>query len=402
MRVLLVNDYATPMGGAELSVGRLRDTLRARGHDVRLLASNATTLPEAVDADYTAFGTMHPRGRVLTETANPSAARQLRRALAGFRPDVVHVRMFLSQLSPLLLPLLRSVPSVYHAVFYKAICPVGTRMLPDGRVCEETAGRACLRHRCVTPQSWVAAMAQLALWRRWRSAFDVVVAPTRTMRRRLGDAGIGPVRLIPNGVAARPARPALSGPPTVAFAGRLVAEKGPDLLVRAFAEAGVPDARLVIAGQGPLRDHVAALARAHGVADQLELPGHLPRPDLEQRFDAAWVQAVPGRWEEPFGNVTLEGMVRGTAMVVTDVGGPGEVIDHGRTGLVVPPGDVGALAAALRGLLTDAALADHLGRAARATALEEYSDDRLADRCEALYAGLVSAYRAAPDAAAAP
>src|SRR3954471_4377221 len=103
MKILLVHDYAMPVGGAEIRTLALRSALRRRGHDARLLASSAGLKPGQSQADYLCFGTLS-RYRTLVQTLNPSAAWRLRRVLAEFRPDVVHVRMFLTQLSPLILP----------------------------------------------------------------------------------------------------------------------------------------------------------------------------------------------------------------------------------------------------------------------------------------------------------
>src|ERR1700679_3026124 len=112
MRILLVSDYATPTGGAELMVLMLRDALRLRGHDARLLASSARPLGIPSQADYECFG-MTSRLRGLTQVANPSAYLSLHRILQNFKPDIVHVRLFLSQLSPLILPLLENVPAIF-------------------------------------------------------------------------------------------------------------------------------------------------------------------------------------------------------------------------------------------------------------------------------------------------
>src|SRR6185503_12644278 len=103
MRILLASDYATPTGGAELMILALRDALRRRGHDARLFASSARPLGMSSEADYECFG-ISSRLRGLSQVANPSAFLSLNRVLRDFRPDVVHVRLFLSQLSPLILP----------------------------------------------------------------------------------------------------------------------------------------------------------------------------------------------------------------------------------------------------------------------------------------------------------
>lgn len=420
MRVLLVHDYGTPTGGAELQVLALRRGLRARGHEVRLFASRASLTTgqagAAFEADAGCFGTTVGRLQAVSRTANPSAVWGLRRELRAFRPDVVHVRMYREQLSPLILSALSRVPVLYHAATYEAICPVGTKLLPDGSACRDPAGRACLRHRCLTPQSWVLAMGQRGLARRWDASIDAVAALSHAARRRLEAGGLdAEIEVLPNGVPGRPARPPLTGPPLVAFAGRLVVPKGVDVLLRAFAAAvgaagpaagpadpglagarpdrGLADARLLVAGHGPEAGRLAALAQRLGLTGRVELTGHLDRAEVERRFDAAWVQAVPGRWEEPFGNVVTEAMVRGTAVVASAVGGPAEVVRDGVTGTLVPPGDVPALAAALRRVLGDRDLAERWGAAGREVALKEYTEDLALDRIERRYRALVAGDR---------
>lgn len=386
MKILLLHDYGTPTGGAELQMLALRRGLRERGHDARLLSSRAQLAPGPNVADYTCFGST-TRLQVLSQTVNPSAYRQLRRALRAFRPDVVHVRMFLWQLSPLILPLLRDVPSIYQVVVFKPICPIGSKLLPDGSPCRYPAGAVCLHTGCMTPQTWAVMMLQRRLWLRWRGVFDRVVTISYAMRERLQAEGIAPVEVIYNGVPERPMRPPLSDPPTIAFAGRLVREKGIDVLLDATARLApeVPDLRVLIAGAGPERERLAAQIERRGLARRVTLLGHLSRAELESRFDAAWVQAIPSRWEEPFGNVATEAMMRGTAVVASAFGGLAESVADGVTGLLVPPGDVESLTTALRAVLRDRELAERMGRAGRERALTLFSEARCVDHFEQLY-----------------
>jgi glycosyltransferase involved in cell wall biosynthesis len=113
--------------------------------------------------------------------------------------------------------------------------------------------------------------------------------------------------------------------------------------------------------------------------------GHRPRDELETLLARAWVQAVPSRWEEPFGLVVAEAMMRGTAVVATDSGGPRELVREGSTGFRVPPGDAVALGRALLRVLRDRDLAERLGAEGRAVALTELTEDRAVDRFVALY-----------------
>jgi len=386
MRILLVNDYGTPTGGAETQMLALREELRRRGHEARLFASSAH--PPGVEslADDECFGTTS-RFRTLLQTANPWAAWGVRRVLADFRPDVVHVRLFLTQLSPLILPVLKGVPSVYHVVWYRPICPLGTKMLPDGRACHVPAGLVCYRQGCLPLRDWVPLMLQMKMWRRWCYHFDLIVANSEAVRRRLIAEGIEPAEVIPNGVPIRPARPPFSPPPTAAFAGRLVPEKGVDVLLRAFAEvvAEIPEARLLLAGAGPERERLEQLIVDLRLSSQVAMLGQLPPGELERRFGSAWVQIVPSRWEEPFGVVATEAMMRGTAVIASSTGGLTEIVQHGQTGLLVPPGDPDALAAALLELFRVRESAERMGQAGREVALAHFSAPTTADRFLQLY-----------------
>ena len=300
MKVLIVHDYAAPQGGAEVLTLALRDGLRRRGHDARIFASRAGGVGRPA-VDFDCFGTTS-RWRTLLQTANPAAMSALARVLSDFRPAVVHVRMFLTQLSPLILPVLRGVPSLYRAVWYRAVCPLGTKLFPDGSVCRSPWGRVCLAGGCLPARDWVPLMAQMQLWRHWRSAFDAVVANSGAVRVRLLEDGFTDVETIPNGVPQRPLRPALGGPPVVAFAGRLVPEKGPHVLLEAFARFAeeLPEARLVVAGEGPFAGALERRVAELGLGGRVDLTGRLARDELERRLgERPGSRQLAGLWQGP-------------------------------------------------------------------------------------------------------
>ncbi|HWO41241.1 MAG TPA: glycosyltransferase family 4 protein [Candidatus Eisenbacteria bacterium] len=386
MRILLINDYASLVGGAERGILSLRDGLRSRGHDARLFASSALRSPGAGFADYECLGTTS-MFRTLLQTANPFALLQLRRILAEFQPDLVHVKIFLTQLSPLILPPLRNIASLFHVVWYRPICPTGTKTLPNGSACRVNAGRACYRNRCLALHDWLPLMLQMKLWKQWRGAFDLVVANSEWIKQTLEANGFGSVEVVWNGVPVRAARPPLAFPPTAAFGGRLVREKGVDLLLHAFAKITdrVPQAKLIIAGDGPERATLQALARRLGLDSRVSWLGHLTQHEMEQRFSQAWVQVVPSLWAEPFGIVAAEAMMRGTAVIASNSGGLAEIVRDGETGFLVPPGDIEALAGRLTQILQDRALTQRLGDAGRKTALRDFNESRYVDNFLRLY-----------------
>lgn len=389
MKILLVNDAATPGGGAELLTIALRDELRLRGHDARLFASSAPYGGGASHADYTCAGSIGAL-RTARRVANMSAYRRLRPVLREFRPDVVHVRMFLTQLSPLILPLLQDVPALYHATWYETICPTGLKLLPDGSACIDPAGKACLRNGCLSRRAWPGLMWQLALVRRWRGVFDRIIANSEALARELTAGGLSPVEVIHNGVPVQAERAPLRSPPTISFAGRLSREKGADVLLQAFSKVrlAVPDARLLIAGDGNGRADLLRLVDQLTLRPAVTMLGHLSRAELERELSCAWVHAVPSRPPETFGLAAAEAMMRGTAVVASDVGGLPEVVQHDRTGVLVVHGDPDALAAALQRVLTDRSLAEQMGAAGRRRALAHFSQPAFVDKCVEVYAGL--------------
>jgi glycosyltransferase involved in cell wall biosynthesis len=219
-------------------------------------------------------------------------------------------------------------------------------------------------------------MLQRQLWRARLGTFDRYIACGEAVRERLTEAGFEGVRVIWNGVPVRPARAPLSGPPTAVFAGRMVPEKGVQVLVDAFARVvhERPDARLILAGDGPERTSIEERIAQHRLSDHIECTGWLHGAALDTVLERAWLQVVPSLWVEPFGLTVAEAMMRGTAVVASARGGPAELLRDGVTGILVEPGSPDALAGALLSLLGNRELAEGMGRNGRLFALERLTE----------------------------
>ena len=147
----------------------------------------------------------------------------------------------------------------------------------------------------------------------------------------------------------------------------------------------VPDARLILAGEGPELPALQERIRRLGLERNVLMTGHLPYEEIGRVFAGAWVQVVPSRWPEPFGMVAPEAMMRGVAVVASDLGGLREIVRDGRTGYLVPPGDAARLAASLLELLQNRELADRMGRDARDVAVATFGIEAHVDRFLELY-----------------
>lgn len=394
MKILLVSDYGYLAGGAEVMTANLQGELMRRGHDVRLFSTDITGKQQRNFADETCFGT-ESGFRTLLQTANPWAYRSLSMVLKEFCPDVVHVRLFLTQLSPLICPLLEHFPSIYHVSWYRPICPKGTKVLPDDRCCESHPGLACLKSGCLPLRDWAPLMIQMRMFKAWRHHFDLVVANSRAVKARLEAENISPIEVVHNGVP-RQSPPLRSlGVPTVAFAGRLVREKGAHVVIEAFEQVTrqLPAARLLIAGDGPERAALTDSIRARGLHDNVGFLGYLNHDTLAESLNAAWVQAVPSTWPEPFGMAAIEAMMRGVPVVASAHGGLPEIVDHGTTGLLVPPGNSNQLAQALLQILKHRETAESMGAASYARAVDTFSIEACCDRFVSYYESLTQRRR---------
>lgn len=216
-----------------------------------------------------------------------------------------------------------------------------------------------------------------ALRDRGRDAACVVACNT-DVARTLRTTGVE-THLIPHGVDLTHFRPTPvpAGPPTRLLAvGRLVPKKGFDVLLDAVTALQTPW-HLTLVGDGPERERLEALARARGMAERVRFAGSCTHADLPQLYAESQVVVVPSV-EDATGdrdglpNVVLEAMASGRAVVASDIGATASAIVSGRTGLLVPPGEVSALTRALERLVRQPALGVDLGRHARRRVEESY------------------------------
>ncbi len=168
--------------------------------------------------------------------------------------------------------------------------------------------------------------------------------------------------------------------------GRLVPVKGFQVLMKALPliVSAVPSARLLLVGEGPLREDLLAEARALGVGDRLELAG--AQSDPAPFLAAADLVVVPSI-NEGMGRVLVEAMALGRPVVATRIGGIPAVVADGESGLLVPPDDPPALARAVGELLQDPGLRQRMGEAGRRRA-DEFSLRVMESRLLALYRDL--------------
>ncbi len=339
MRIALACPYAWDApGGVQTHVRQLAGRLRARGHDVLVVAPSSTR-PKESFVRSVGRPIRIPYNQSVAPVAPTLGARsRVRAALRGFRPDVVHAH------EPL-------IPGVGMFAVRATDRPVvGTFHAFAERSPLFSAAGPILR----------------PLWRRLDARIAVSRAAAAFVRQRVGRDEI---RVIPNGVEVKPfadAEPArLPEGRRVLFVNRLDRRKGFPVMVEAFGRLAAtrPDAILVVIGDGRDRDAVRSLPpRLRG---RVLLLGTVPHDVLPGYHAACDVFCAPATGRESFGIVLVEAMAAGLPVVASDIAGYREVVRDGMEGILVPPGDPAGLAAALDRILSDADLAAALAAGGR-------------------------------------
>jgi rhamnosyl/mannosyltransferase len=172
--------------------------------------------------------------------------------------------------------------------------------------------------------------------------------------------------------------------PTLLFVGQHRYYKGVDTLIQALPHIS---ARLLIGGDGPMREHWAGLVETLGVSARVRFLGRVSDADLPRLYAAADRFVLPANARaEAFGKVLLEAMASGLACITTEVGtGTSFVVQHEKTGLVVPPQDPDALAQAINRLLDNPQLRRQMGAAGRARVQSEFLPETMLARVQSIY-----------------
>ena len=385
MRVLLVGNHWTEgPGGAETMLVLTADLLRAAGHEVVPFAvAEERTLPTPVRDRLPAAAGSGARtrfGEAWAGAWSPQAYRALARVVEEVRPDVAHVHHVFERLTSSVLDALRrcGVPTVMTLHDYKPVCP-DYRLYTEGAPCTRClSGRyvEVVRRRCLEGSRWrsvaAAAEAYAARARGLYQRVDRFLAPSAFLRDRVVEGGLpgDRIQVLPNPVVAAP-EPRRDGaePRAVVYASRLVAEKGVDPLLDAAAllPAGV---RVRLIGSGRLERQVRARVAAESLP--VDVLGPLPPAQVAAHLRAAAAAVLPALWWENCPMAVLEAAAQGVPVVASAVGGIPELVEHDTTGLLVPPGDVAALAGALTRLVERPDDAARMGRAAWARARQRH------------------------------
>jgi glycosyltransferase involved in cell wall biosynthesis len=391
MRILQAHSRHATRGGADHVIDRERDLLVAAGHDVEQ------------------YFTEPASGAGLRQAAaavwNVRAAREVRERIRAWRPDVLHVHTPFPTLSPAVFwaAHAENVATVSTVHSYRYSCIAAT-LRRDGHICEDciesTLKLPGVRHRCY--KNSVAASgvmtASLGL-HRGIGTFDKRVGCFLTMtdfaRNLLVRDGIPEdhIRVKPNCMDDPGEQvPFDDRDPVVLFVGRLVPEKGITALLAAWRATTTRGCRLVVVGDGPLRDEVESAAATD---PSIDFRGWVSEEAVMQAQRSARLTVVPSEWYEagpPL--VMLQALASGTPLVTCDLENVAATAVGSGAALPFRTGDAASLAETLSRALADPSAGAAMGRAGRGLYLRDHTPEVTLEILESTYRSVTRAIAA--------
>jgi glycosyltransferase involved in cell wall biosynthesis len=368
-------------GGVGAYLLQLYPALAEAGHRIIAIHADRAAARSAVPGACQTFY-VEDFGQFAPGADGQARAARVLQVLDAVEPDVVHVHWNNNfALDAAMRARFGAVKTLHDYDF----CPSGNKYHhASGQVCRHATGRLCLPRmgykRCLlSKRPWVLLehYRRCVAANRHNAGYRKLLVASHYVKQQAMASGYpaDQLEVLPYFTDLPELSRADQRQPTVLFVGRVVAEKGLDELLRAFALVRSPS-RLVVVGDGrgvaPARD----LARRLDLGERVEFAGWVRGAQLARYYREAAVLAVPSRWPEPFGIVGIEAMSYGLPVVAFRVGGIPEWLEDGVTGFLCPPGDVTALARRLEYLLQNPAVSRVLGRNGRQKVEREFGKDR--------------------------
>lgn len=393
MRVLVVSNYYPPhhLGGQELEAEEIVAGVRARGHHAEVLTSRHGSGPTSADRVHRLLWPemdLRPRWPALhfftaRRRRRAESVRLTRETVERVRPDAALVQGMwnIPRDVPRVLEEELGARVVYRFADYWPALP--SQHEHYWRAPGRGIGRLLKPPLAAIALRLIESPAPLRI----PAAVCVSHATLRELQHRgvsLPDARVLWTGLDPGPFAQAGERREDADAVRLLYAGRVAPEKGLDVALEAIAALGVVGerVRLTIAGPGSDAD-VGALRRLSarlGIDALVRFEAPRARDAMPDLYAAHDVFLHPARWPEPLARALMEAMASGMAVVASAVGGTPEIVEDGRSGVLVPPGNAGALAGALERVVDDATLRRDLGAAGRARVLRHFRLEPFLDR----------------------
>ena len=351
MRVLLVNKFYYQRGGDCTAVLSTEKLLKSKGHDVAVFSMQ---YPDNMHTDWEKYfpkevnfsfsGLLKKVSAAIRIFHSQDVARNFKKLIADFKPDVIHLHNIHSYISPLVAKIAndKGIRVVWTLHDYKLICPVYT-CLRDGNICEDCFHNKTnvIKHKCMKNSNMASIIAYMeaCYWNRKKltGITNAFISPSAFLKSKMTEAGYSPeqIEVLPNFMPQH-TTPATEKEDYYCYVGRLSAEKGIDTLLEA---AGQLPYTLKIIGGGPLLE----IYRKKYQLNNVEFTGQMTPEELYPIVQKSRFLVIPSVWYENNPFSAIEALCMGTPVLGARIGGIPELIEEDKNGYLFTPGDVSGL-----------------------------------------------------------
>lgn len=374
MKILMVNKFLYPNGGSETYIFKLGGQLEKKGHEVqyfgmehegRIVGNHAESYTSNMDFHTGKLQKLLYPFRIIY---SKEARKKIRLVLEDFQPDVVHLNNINFQITPSVIYEIRDyekkrgkkLPIIFTAHDYQWVCPNHMMRIPaSGKICfacKDGSFKQCAKNRCIH-NSLIKSLlgtveAEYYARRKTYGMVDTIICPSRFMKEQLDTnpllaektvmlRNFIPVSYLPKAKKGKGKETDSKAAGYVLFFGRFSEEKGVKTLLEACK--ALPDIPFVFAGTGPLEAKV-------NQAENVENRGFVTGKALQELIAGARFSVYPSEWYENCPFSVMESQMYGTPVLVSDLGGSGELVRAGFTGELFRGGDAEELTGHIREL----------------------------------------------------
>lgn len=352
MKILLINDYGYRVGGAETYLLNLKKELQKRGHIVKILTSDSGN--RKLFSDYTFKGiNQNSIFRAFPYMWNFDSQKILKKILAEFKPDIVHLQFVFYHSSPSILFALKDIPTAYTAHAHELIGPMGVIRNKNCKHPEEESCIYCLGFVKYFPEK-----IKMILFSLFKKSINIYISPSKHHYNLLNKYNYSPLEQVYNGITLLPAKK-IKINNKLLYIGRLSKDKGVIYLLKSMPEIlkTISDAELTIVGNGPEEIYLKQFVSDNNLEKNVNFVGKIESDKIVDYYNNCEIVIVPSTYADNLPTVCIEAMSVGRPIIGSNLGGIPELIDDGKTGYIITPGDHKEIAKKIITILTNKRLA---------------------------------------------
>ena len=411
LKIAIVNKFFYLKGGAEAVAFEEAKLLEKRGYEIAFFSMHHPLNPKDYKydkyfVDYAEFSNVGKEYTLWQKLKlakrfiyNKQAEINFEEFLNDFMPDIIHFHGIAHQLTPAILYVAKkhNIPVVQTLHDCQLICPNYTLLRKGTIVCNDlkcSNGNYwhCIVHKCVKNSLSASILSTVEMYFNYRNnkyidLVDKFISPSKFLKNNLIKSGILKDKIvhIPNSINFSEFEPEYSSKGYFLYVGRLSFEKGLYTLLQAFKQ--VPEARLIIAGTGPLEAELHEFKEKNNI-NNVEFVGHKAREELKRLLKSSLALILPSEWYENCPMSIIEAFASGKPVIGSNLGGIPEMISSDYNGYQFNYGDVEDLKAKIRNLTNNPALAVKLGKNAEEFVNKYYSMENHMNQLIELYESL--------------